>query len=148
MEATHMTTDGSGRDAPAGGRAADPERSGADVVEAVERASAGTSHGGVQTHPEQMKPHAAPVEQVAGDAEMTQGQVVDGPGGESTTPTNPSPAEAGSGGAQSVVGARVSDRVAASEDAPDGPPFTDEGASSAGNGSSADEDSNGEPSDP
>jgi hypothetical protein len=35
----------------------------------------------------------------------------------------PSPAEVGSGGAQRIVGARISDRVAAGEASPDGPPF-------------------------
>lgn len=121
-----MTENSSGRDAPVGEQSSDPERSGADVVEAVETAAAGTPHGGVQTRPEEMKPHAAPVEQVHGDAAMTQGQVVDGPGDGSETPTNPSPAEAGSGGAQSVVGARVSDRLSAGEEAAGGPPFSDE----------------------
>ena len=67
-------------DPPVVEQPAHPERSGDDVVEAVETASAGTPHGGVQTSPEQMKPHAAPVEQVRDDAAMTEGQVVDGPG--------------------------------------------------------------------
>lgn len=111
---------------PVGEESADPGRSGDDVVEAVETASAGTPHGGVQTRPEDMKPHAAPVEQVRDDPAMTEGQVTGGPGSGSTTPDGPSPADAGSGGAQSVVGARVSDRVAAGEDAPGGPPFDDE----------------------
>lgn len=98
-----------------------PERSGATVAEAVDTASSGTPHDGVQAPVEQAKPHAAPVEQVRGDAEMTQGQVVDGPGAAATTPSNPDPAQAGSGGAQSQVGARVSDRVSAGEDMPERP---------------------------
>lgn len=55
-----------------------PERSGQDVVAAVERAAEGTPHDGVQTPPEQAKPHRAPVEQVRDDPAMTQGQVVQG----------------------------------------------------------------------
>jgi len=104
---------------------ADHGRSGDDVVEAVETAAAGTPHDGVQTAPEDMKPHASPVEQVRGDEGMTQGQGTDGqgtdgPGGPSPTsevsgtseaPSSPDPAEAGSGGAQSMVGGRVSDRT-------------------------------------
>jgi len=58
----------------------DASRSGKDVVEAVDRAAAGTPHAGVQTPPEQAKPHEAPVERVRDDPAMTQGQVVDGPG--------------------------------------------------------------------
>ena len=98
-----------------------PERSGGTVAEAVDTAAAGTPHGGVQAPVEQTKPHAAPVEQVRGDAAMTQGQVVDGPGAAATTPSNPDPAQAGSGGAQSQVGARASDRVSAGEDMPERP---------------------------
>ena len=91
--------------------AEDASRSGQDVLEAVDRAAAGTPHGGVQTPPEDARPHAAPVEQVRGDAAMTQGQVVDGPGTSADVPSAPDTAGV-SGGAQSVVGARESDRVA------------------------------------
>lgn len=122
-----MTQGSPGPEAPVGQQGADPGRSGADVVEAVQTAADGTPHGGVQTGPDRTKPHAAPVEQVRGDPAMTGGQVVDGPGTRPDTPAGPSPAEVGSGGAQSIVGARVSDRVSAGEPAPEGPPF-DEGA--------------------
>lgn len=131
-----MTQDDPGPAAPVE-QPADPERSGADVVEAVETAAAGTPHGGVQTSPAQMKPHAAPVEQVRGDEAMTEGQVTAGAGtggtaglgDAATTPSNPSPAEAGSGGAQSIVGARVSDRLSAGEEPPGNPPFSDDALS-------------------
>lgn len=49
--------------------------------------------------------------------------MVDGPGTGSTAPSNPDPAAASSGGAQSVVGGRVSDRLSAGGPAPDGLPF-------------------------
>jgi hypothetical protein len=46
------------------------------------------------------------------------------PGTSSGAPEpGPSPADVGSGGAQRIEGARVSDRVAAGEPVPDGPPF-------------------------
>jgi hypothetical protein len=64
---------------PAGGRTPeDPSRSGRDVREGVDRAAAGTPSEGVQTPPEDAKPHAAPVEQVRDDPGMTEGQVVEG----------------------------------------------------------------------
>ena len=94
------------------------DRSGPDVVAAVERAAAGTQGGGVQTPPERAKPHEAPVEQVRGDEAMTGGQVVPGPGERADIPSSPDPAASGSGGAQSMAGARISDRVAAGEDPP------------------------------
>jgi hypothetical protein len=92
------------------------DRSGPDVVAAVERAAAGTQAGGVQTPPERAQPHEAPVEQVRDDEAMTGGQIVTGPGERADVPSSPDPAASGSGGAQSMEGARISDRVAAGED--------------------------------
>lgn len=120
-----MTQGDSTHDTPVGDEAADPERSGADVVAGVNRAAEGTPHGGVQISPEDAKPQAAPVEQARDDPAMTQGQVVDGPGGDAEPSSNPDPSEAGSGGAQSAVGARISDRESAGEEPPSGPPFSD-----------------------
>jgi hypothetical protein len=99
---------------------ADHERSGADIAEAVEVAERGTAVEDVHTLPG--APGSAPVEQAAGDAEMTEGQVVLG---DDDPPRhgNPDPAQAGSGGAQSIVGARASDRVAGDEPLPDSPPY-------------------------
>lgn len=105
-----MTRSSSEHEPQVGQDAAQPERSGADVAEAVDTAADGTAHGGVQSDPADMKPHAAPVEQVQGDPSMTEGQVVDGPGTGSSTPPQPGPV--GSGGAQAVVGPRESDRLA------------------------------------
>jgi len=124
-----MTQDTSGPDGPMDDQPAVPERSGEDVAQAVERAAEGTPHDGVRTPAEQAKPHTAPVEQVRDDAAMTEGQVVDGPGSGSSPSSNPEPAAAGSGGAQSVVGARVSDRLSAGEQPPDGPPSGDKPSS-------------------
>lgn len=103
---------------------ADSSRSGADVREAVNVAEAGTKAEGDHAHPEQAKSGEAPVEQVYNDPAMTEGQRV-ATGAAPTTGIAPglSPAESGSGGAQSVVGARGSDRRAAGEPPAAGAPF-------------------------
>jgi hypothetical protein len=66
-------------------------------------------------------PGTAPVEQAAGDPAMTGSS--DARDDDAPAAGNPDPAQAGSGGAQSVVGARASDRVAAGEPLPDSPPY-------------------------
>lgn len=95
------------------------ERSGDDVVEGVETAADGTRHEGVQRAPEAATPRTSPVEQTGGDPAMTQGQLVDGPGGPAEDPVDvpgpPVPEVPVSGGAQNVEGARISDRVSAAD---------------------------------
>jgi hypothetical protein len=55
---------------------------------------------------------------------MTEGQVVLGEGEAGTPSSGTDPREAaGSGGAQSQPGARMSDRASAGEPLPEGPPF-------------------------
>jgi hypothetical protein len=99
---------------------ADHTRSGSDVVDAVRVAEQGT---GIQDlHGLPGAPGSAPVEQVRDDPEMTEGQVVLGEDQPAARP-NPDPSAAGSGGAQSIVGARASDRVAADEPLPDSPAY-------------------------
>ena len=104
---------------------ADDSRSGADVGEAVEVAESGTPAQGDHSHPERAKSGEAPVEQVFNDPAMTEGQR--NVTGSATTagalPPVPSPAEAGSGGAQSQIGARESDRLAAGGPPTAGRPF-------------------------
>ncbi|WP_427018241.1 hypothetical protein ACQCSX_06610 [Pseudarthrobacter sp. P1] len=103
---------------------ADPVRSGADVAEAIEIAESGTAVQGMHSHSEQSKSGEAPVEQVFGDPAMTTGRSGTGSAGtEQAVPPRPSPAEAGSGGAQSVIGARESDRLAAGAPPAAGSPF-------------------------
>jgi hypothetical protein len=98
---------------------ADHARSGADVAEAVRVAEQGTGVGEVHTPPG--RPGSAPVEQAAGDPAMTgSSQPADD---DAPAAGNPDPAQAGSGGAQSIVGARASDRVAAGEDLPESPAY-------------------------
>ena len=104
---------------PTEGSSADHSRSGADVAEAIGVAESGSSVREVHDSPEDTTSGAAPVEQAQGDPEMTEGR----PGGGDGDARNPNPAEAGSGGAQSVVGARTSDRVASGEAPPSGAPF-------------------------
>lgn len=115
----------SGADVPA-----DDSRSGADVADAIETAESGTGVREPHTRPEETKSGEAPVEQTYGDPSMTEGQTVTGSEATDATamepPPGPSPADAGSGGAQSVVGARVSDRLAAGEPQPAGGPFDTE----------------------
>lgn len=118
---------------PSAGEFADDSRSGGDIAEAIGTAEAGTALHETHTHPEQTKSGEAHVEQVAGDPAMTQGQHVRGAG--PPEPSGPSPAEAGSGGAQSLVGARVSDRLAAGEPQPAGGPFETETADTASDAS-------------
>lgn len=116
------------------------ERSGETVLAGVETA-AGAAHDGAQRDPEDAHPHEAPVEQVAGDPDMTEGQVVRGPG----TPGGPQPQAATvpptgagvSGGAQSMPGARSVDRGPSR--ATGGGPRTD-WSSSGGSRSKADDD--------
>jgi hypothetical protein len=103
-------------------------RSGADVAEAIEVAERGSAVQEVHDRGTEDRSGAAPVEQVRGDPEMTEGEVVLGSG----QPTEP-PSEgldprvaAGSGGAQSQPGARISDRESAGEPLPGGPPFGEE----------------------
>jgi hypothetical protein len=104
----------------------DDARSGADIAEAVEVAERGSSVQEVHDRPTENKPGAAPVEQSAGDPEMTEGQVVLGDGEGGGTPAAAiDPREAGSGGAQSAPGARMSDRRSAGQPEPEGPPFSD-----------------------
>jgi hypothetical protein len=67
-------------DPPTEGGGMDPTRSGADIVEAIGVAEEGSSVEDVHDKPQHTKSGTAPVEQTAGDPEMTEGQVVLGEG--------------------------------------------------------------------
>jgi hypothetical protein len=104
------------------GTSADHSRSGNDIAEAIEVAEAGSSVQEVHDRGTENTSGEAPVEQTAGDPAMTEGQVVrgdDDTGGNRTS--GPMPDEQTSGAAQSVQGARTSDRVAAGEEPPRDP---------------------------
>jgi hypothetical protein len=97
-----------------GDTAPDHSRSGDDIAEAIGVAERGTSVQEVHDRGTENTSGEAPVEQTAGDPDMTEGQVVPGQGASgSATGSGPAPAEGVSGGRQSVVGARASDREAA-----------------------------------
>ena len=109
--------------APGEDGAPDDARSGADIAEAIEVAERGSSVQEVHDRGTEDRSGEAPVEQVRDDPERTEGQVVSGSGEPTVPESGLDPAQAGSGGAQSVVGARTPDRLAGGEPAPSGPPF-------------------------
>ncbi len=101
--------------------------SGRDVEEGIARAERGTTAQGDHTLDESGPPGASRAERIVDVEETTEGRIERDPAalGEPPSP-GPSPRDIGSGGAQRVEGARISDRVAGSEPVPDGPPFEDE----------------------
>jgi len=104
------------------GAHADHSRSGDDVAEAIGVAEEGSSVQKVHDRGTENESGQAPVEQTAGDPEMTEGQVVLGEGRPGRHRAHDLDPEAGSGGAaQSHPGARISDRVAAGETPPPDP---------------------------
>jgi hypothetical protein len=107
----------------------DPERSGRDIDEAIAKAEADSRFAEGHRLDDQAPPGESRVERMSEVEEITTGRV-ERSGDESVEPppAGPSPGEIGSGGAQRIVGARISDRVAGGEPAPDGPPFADERA--------------------
>jgi hypothetical protein len=105
-----------------GDTAPDHSRSGDDIAEAIEVAEQGSSVEEVHDRGAEATSGTAPVERTAGDPEMTEGQVVLGDGEPSGhAASGPMPDEQTSGAAQSVVGARASDRAAAEENPPADP---------------------------
>ena len=101
------------------GTSADHSRSGEDIAEAIEVAERGSAVEEVHDQGTEATSGEAPVEQSAGDPDMTEGQVVYGRGGDddgAAPGTSPAPTEQSSGVAQSVTGARPSDQVAAGEE--------------------------------
>jgi len=104
------------------GTSADHSRSGDDIAEAIGVAEEGSSVQEVHDQGTGNTSGAAPVEQTAGDPEMTEGQVVLGEGEPGRhRPIGLDPEAGSSGAAQSAPGARVSDRAAAGEDPPPDP---------------------------
>ena len=107
----------------------DPSRSGPDIDAAVQNAESDSLTEGVH--------RPAPPGEEVGDSRLEQMREVDTSGGTdpdaATTAGGPLPDEVGAGGAQRIVGARISDRVAGGAERPDGPPFEGDG-SGAGDG--------------
>jgi hypothetical protein len=100
------------------------ERSGPTVDESVAKAEEGSQVEGVHTPSGQEKSGQSRVEQMPEVAGVDEPRVDGDPTefGEPSPPV-PGPGDIGAGGAQRIEGARTTDRVAASEPVPDGPPF-------------------------
>lgn len=100
------------------------DRSGPTIDDAVAKSEAGSEVEGVHTPSGHEESGESRVEQMPEVAGVTEGRVDGDPGAPATPPEpGPSPADVGSGGAQRIVGARISDRVAGGEPVPEGPPF-------------------------
>lgn len=131
-----MTTQGPGESDPL--RSPDDDRSGPTIDEAVDTAEAGSQVEGVHTPSGEAASGESRMEQMPDVAGVTEPRVDGDPGAPATPPEpGPAPAEIGSGGAQRIVGARISDRVAAGEPVPDGPPFDTESEGGAQDSSGA-----------
>jgi hypothetical protein len=104
-----------------------PERSGPDVDAAIRTAEEGSEVEDEHTLDDMAdEVGESRVERMA-DQPVTEPRTEGAPGTSSGAPEpGPSPADIGSGGAQRIEGARISDRVAAGEPVPDGPPFDTE----------------------
>jgi hypothetical protein len=109
----------------------DPSRGGPDIDAAVQNAESGSQAEGVH--------RPAPPDEQVGDSRLERMREVDtsastGETGQDAAdpPEGPLPGEVGAGGAQRIVGARISDRVAGGADRPDGPPFDDGSGAGAG----------------
>ena len=89
----------------------DHSRSGDDIAEAIEVAEEGSSVKELHDRGTENTTGEAPVEQTYDDTEMTEGQVVLGGGESGRHQATDDPAEATSGGAQSVKGARPIDQT-------------------------------------
>lgn len=102
----------------------DHDRSGPTVDEAVDTAEEGSQVEGVHIPSGQAASGESRVEQMP-EVQGVDEPRVDGNPGESgqSGPPGPGPDDIGSGGAQRLEGARISDREAAGEDVPEGPPF-------------------------
>jgi len=103
-------------------RSPEPSRGGPDIDAAVQNAESDTQAEGVH--------RSAPPGQAVGDSRLEQMREVDTSGerAEPDIPEGPLPGEVGAGGAQRIVGARISDRVAGGAERPAGPPFDDDGS--------------------
>ncbi|MGI8752657.1 MAG: hypothetical protein ACR2MN_10165 [Acidimicrobiales bacterium] len=106
----------------------DHDRSGATVDEGIAKAEAGSQGEGDHTAPDPGDTGQSRREEIRNVEGATEGRVDHDPG-EATEPEQGlSPTETGSGGAQNIAGARISDRVAGGQPTPDDPPFDDAGS--------------------
>jgi hypothetical protein len=102
----------------------DHDRSGETVDEAVETAEQDSQVEGVHTPSGEAKPGESRAEQMPEVQGVGEPRVDGDPSQHGASgPAGPGPDNIGSGGAQRLEGARISDRAAASEALPDGPTF-------------------------
>jgi hypothetical protein len=101
----------------------DDTRSGPTISDSIEKAEVGSQVADTHTEPATTESEQARITEIH-DAERYASRVEGNPN-EPTSPPGPGidPADVGAGGAQHVVGSRISDRVAAGQPVPDGPPF-------------------------
>ncbi len=104
------------------------ERSGQHVDEAVEKFEEGSRIEGAHTPSGQAKSGESRMERMVdvdrtstGRSAAEQESSID-----ESPPAGPAPTDIGSGGAQRIEGARISDRVAGGQPVPEGPPFDSE----------------------
>jgi hypothetical protein len=101
----------------------DPSRGGVDIQAAVDNAESASTAQGTHTPASPGESGTSRLEQMR-DVDVSPDRDDTDPDAIPTPPeSGPLPGEVGSGGAQRIVGARISDRVAGGEAAPDGPPF-------------------------
>lgn len=101
----------------------DESRGGPDVDAAVANAESGSQVDGVHTPSGHEKSGESRLEQMR-EVDTSSNRADGEPSAVPTPPKpGPSPRDIGSGGAQRIEGARISDRVAGGEPVPDGPPF-------------------------
>jgi hypothetical protein len=117
-----MTEEGSRPSDPLG--SPDESRGGPDIDAAVENAESGSQVEGVHTPSGTAESGESRLEQMR--EVDTSSDRHDGEPSATPTPPKPGPPPSGSGGAQRIEGARISDRVAGGEPEPDGPPFDDQ----------------------
>jgi hypothetical protein len=102
----------------------DHDRSGLTIDESIAKAEDGSQVSEPHTQSVTTVSEDSRLEEIH-DAGRNKQSSVEGDSGQSTTTPEqgPGPTDIGSGGAQHVVGARISDRVSAGQPVPDGPPF-------------------------
>jgi hypothetical protein len=109
----------------------DDALSGSDINESIAKAEAGSQVREVHTASDPGQDEAERIEEIEDVAGATEGRRDGQPGASTVAEPGPSPRDIGSGGAQRVEGARISDRVAAGQPVPEAPPFDiDEGGES------------------
>jgi hypothetical protein len=101
----------------------DETRGGPNIEAAIANAEEGSVVEGVHTLPGEDENHDSRIEQMPAVDGVTEGRVEGTPGEGSPPKPGPSPLDIGSGGAQRLAGARISDRISAGQPVPDGPPF-------------------------